>query len=296
MIDAMADEDARRDRERLPDWARIAIGSIALVFLVSAVLITFRPPDRTVALAGCPDQDPDCLVKVDSDTTTLAAALLALAAVAGLIALMGVRPKSVTGPGMGLDFSAAAAGLPSAEPQPAAVDQESGDHREARDVNGGVHERAESLPVRVEVKWGLGAELGSAPIAVASLDVPMTEIDGKLLRDYQSARRTSQQGWFLTHILGPATSPGQEYSVAIKVTPHRSATGDVRAARFFFGKAWGYQVFEGSRGADGRFGITTEAYGPFLALCEVEFTSGERLLLDHYCDFEMGGLVVQASP
>ncbi len=285
----MTDNDA--DRERLPGWARIAIGSIALLFLVSAVFFTFRPPDRTVALTGCPSQDSDCLVKVDSDTTTLAAALLALAAVAGLIALMGVRPKSVTGPGVGLDFSTAAAGLPSAEPQPPADDQESADETEARDGDAGVPERAESSPVRVEVKRGVGRELGIAPVAVASLDVPMNEIDGKLLRDYQSARRTSQHGWFLTHILGPATSPGQKYSVAIKVTPHRSAQEDVRAARFFFGKAWGYRVFDASRGADGRFGITTEAYGPFLALCEAELTSGERLLLDHYCDFEMGGLV-----
>ena len=50
-------------------------------------------------------------------------------------------------------------------------------------------------------------------------------------------------------------------------------------------------MFQGLRGADARFGITTEAYGPFLALCEVEFTTGERILLDHYCDFEMGALV-----
>jgi pYEATS domain-containing protein involved in immunity len=48
---------------------------------------------------------------------------------------------------------------------------------------------------------------------------------------------------------------------------------------------------QASREQTGRFGITTEAYGPFLALCEVEFTSGERALLDHYCDFDMGALV-----
>jgi hypothetical protein len=96
----------------------------------------------------------------------------------------------------------------------------------------------------------------------------------------------------LTHILGPAKSPGQRYSVAIKVTPHEGrATREVRAARFYFGRAWDHQVFDGRRGTDRRFGITTEAYGAFLALCEVEFTTGERILLDHYCDFEMGALV-----
>ena len=145
--------------------------------------------------------------------------------------------------------------------------------------------------MRVDIRTGLGTELGVAPVAVASLDSPMNESQGAFLRDYQGALRTSRKGWFLTHILGPARSPRQKYSVAIKVTPHRDATGEVRAARFFFGRAWGYRVFDGERGADGRFGITTEAYGPFLALCELEFTSGERLLLDHYCDFEMGALV-----
>ncbi len=129
-------------------------------------------------------------------------------------------------------------------------------------------------PLRVELHAGLGRELGVVPV------------------DHQSARRVSQKGWFLTHILGPAKTAGQRYSVAIKVTPHdSSATGEVRAARFYLGRAWGHLVFQGLRGADARFGITTEGYGPFLALCEVEFTTGERILLDHYCDFEMGALV-----
>ena len=110
------------------------------------------------------------------------------------------------------------------------------------------------------------------------------------LRDYQGALRNCRKGWFLTHILGPAKSPGQEYSVAIKVTPHRSATEEVRAARFFFGRAWGY---ESSKASGEQTSVRDHDRGirAFLALCEVEFTSGERVLLDHYCDFEMGALI-----
>ncbi len=65
----------------------------------------------------------------------------------------------------------------------------------------------------------------------------------------------------------------------------------MRSASFFFGKRWGNKVFAGRRGADGRVGIVTEAYGAFLVLCEVEFESGRRILLDHYCDFDMGALL-----
>jgi hypothetical protein len=64
-----------------------------------------------------------------------------------------------------------------------------------------------------------------------------------------------------------------------------------RSASFFFGKYWGDKIFAGQRGADGMIGIVTEAYGPFHALCEVEFQSGRRILLDRYCDFDMGALM-----
>jgi pYEATS domain-containing protein involved in immunity len=111
------------------------------------------------------------------------------------------------------------------------------------------------------------------------------------LQDYQSARKLSQRGHFLTHTLGPATHPDQMYTVAIRVTPRDDATAKVRSASFYLGRSWGSRMFEGSRGQDGRLGITTQAYGPFLVLCDVEFDDGEHILLDHYCDFDMGSLV-----
>lgn len=287
----MTDNTSRRERVPLNSVERAAAGAVAVVLFVISVWIVVNPPDRTEALVGCENVAAGCLVTVDGDMTTFAAALAAFGAAAGLIALLGVRFTSLKAGGVELTYEAKTAGLPVAQPQPPA-----GDRRPIDDQAAGIDERrprsTDASPLEVELHAGLGTELGVVPVAIATLDSPMNQGQARVLRDYQSARRVSQKGWFLTHILGPAKSPGQKYSVAIKVTPHdQSATGEVRAARFYLGRAWGHQVFEGSRGADGRFGITTEAYGAFLALCEVEFTTGERILLDHYCDFEMGALV-----
>jgi hypothetical protein len=286
----MTDANRRHERDPLTLKERTAASCVALVLLVVAVWMTLDPPDRTVALGGCRSEADGCLVQVDGDVTTIVAALFALAAAAGLIALLGVRFTSVKAGGVELSkYEEKTAGLPTvAEQQRPAAE---GEGEETTDGDGGAPEPAAESPLRVNVETGLGTELGVVPVAVASLACPMNESQGRFLRDYQGALRNRHGGWFLTHILGPAKSPGQKYSVAVKVTPHRKATDEVRAARFFFGRAWGYRVFEGSRGTDGRFGCTTEAYGPFLALCEVEFTTGKRVLLEHYCDFEMGALV-----
>jgi hypothetical protein len=311
----MTDANVRREREALTGKERTAASVAAVVLFGIALWMILDPPGRTVALGGCKSAADGCLVTVDSDMTTIAAAVFALAAVAGLIAILGVRFTSVKAAGVELSqYEKKTAGLPTVEEQqreagdgegkkdtpglPTVAEQQSrGDGESEKDtqgrrVTGDEVEHTADSPVRLEVRTGLGTELGVVPVPVASLDSPMNESQARFLRDYQIALRKSQNGWFLTHILGPAKSPRQKYSVAVKVTPHpRDAEGDVIAARFFFGRAWGYRVFEGLRGADGRFGCTTEAYGPFLALCEVEFATGELVLLDHYCDFEMGALV-----
>jgi len=87
----------------------------------------------------------------------------------------------------------------------------------------------------------------------------------------------SQRSYFRTHILGPATRP-EKYAVAIRVTPHEDTTHQVTSATFYLGRSWGNKTFTGRRGPDGRFGIATEAFGSFLALCEVEFDDGSRIL------------------
>ena len=280
----MTDVEKRRESERLTPGERTAAVIAAVVLLAIALWMILDPPDRTVAVGGCRSATDDCLVTVDGDLTTIAAALFALAAVAGLIGLLGVRFTSVKAGGVELskEFAEETAGLPTAVAQ---------EPRRGHEEGGSATQGAES-PVRVEIRRGIGKEAGSdVPVAIAFLESPMSKSQATFLSDYRSALLKGRKGWFLTHILGPAKSPRQKYSVAIKVTPHGSATEEVKAARFFFGPAWGHRVFEGKRGADDRFGITTEAYGPFLALCEVEFTNGERVLLDHYCDFEMGALI-----
>ena len=289
-----------------------------MVLLAIAVWMTLDPPDRTEALTGCPSAADGCLVSVDGDTTTIAAALVALAAGAALIALLGLRFTSLKAAGVELSFEAETEGLApiaaakppalaAAEPPPSGPSYGLGTSERTIAPAGGPgrggspsRDRGavfETSPVDVDVRTGLGTELGVVPVAVASLSSPMNPGQASFLRDYQGARRVSQNGWFATHILGPAKSPGQTFSVAIKVTPHSDkATGEVVAARFYLGRAWGHQVFDGTSGPDGRFGITTEAYGAFLALCEVEFAGGQRILLDHYCDFDMGSIVRSSAP
>ena len=50
--------------------------------------------------------------------------------------------------------------------------------------------------MRVEIRQEPGTELGIVPVAVASLDSPMSESQGSFLRDYQTALRNGRKGWF----------------------------------------------------------------------------------------------------
>lgn len=309
----MAPTRRRQARERLNLAERIGALITALALLGVAVWITINPPDHTVALSGCAAADEGCIVAVDSNPATIAAALIALAGLGLVLAMLGIRFTSLKAAGIELGaYKAETAGLPEVPPQPIAGDEDvlldsegphsesvvtgSGSPTDQRDTASGAASSQPTAtgadsPLQVEIRSGLGSELGVVPVAIANLDSMMTAEQAPFLRDYQGAVRVSQGGWFVTHLLGPPTRPGQQYSVAIKVTPHQNAIGEVTAARFYLGRAWGHGVVQAMRGADGHFGIMTEAYGPFLALCEVEFASGERILLHHYCDFEMGPLV-----
>lgn len=265
---------------------RLLAGVIGLALIVIGVLMVVNPPGKEVALGGCQSAAAGCVVSVDSDLSTFGTALAALGAAAGLIALLGVRFTTVKAGGVELSsYEKATEGLPKAEPQPSPEGDSPATVHPADEVD------MTEPPVKISVETGLGTELGVVPVAITHLDRRMDSTEPRFLRDYQGARRNSQRSYFLTHALGPATSPGQKYSVAIRLTPHHEPKDRATSAQFYFGRAWGSKVFEGSRGIDGRFGITTEAYGPFLVLCEVEFEDGDRIVLDHYCDFEMGVLL-----
>lgn len=272
------------DPARLTPIERLIASVTGVALLGLALTIVVAPPERRVALGQCPNAAAGCVVTVDNDLTTFAVALTAIGAAAILVALLGVRFNRLTAAGAELAYEKETAGLPQAAP---AADGEVDSSAAAAAVQG----PKEDGPVKVDLREGLGKPLGTVPVAVTHLTTPMREIAPSILRDYQSARKESQHSHFLTHILGPAKHPGQKYSVAIRVSPHRDAKARVTSASFYLGRSWGGTIFEGRRGADGRFGIATEAYGPFLALCEVEFDDGSRILLDHYCDFDMGSLL-----
>jgi hypothetical protein len=262
---------------------RITAAAAGVALLVVALGLVVIPPDRQVALQQCPNSAAGCIVNVDSDLTTFAAILSAIAAAAILIAILGIRFNTVKAGGAELGYNKGTEGLPRITPASEGV-------RDRQDRWVSPEKSTTRRPIEIEVREGLGTTTGLAPVAIARLTDPMPAVDPLLLRDYRSARKASQRSYFLTHLLGPTESRGQAYSVALRVTPIDGATEKVQSARFFFGKYWGDKVFEGRRGADGRYGIVTEAYGPFLALCEVELEDGNRILLDHYCDFEMGAL------
>src|SRR5208337_1388362 len=102
---------------------------------------------------------------------------------------------------------------------------------------------------------------------------------------------------FLAHTIRPSQKRGQLYDIAIYLIPHRSNDpkhrrtdlSDIVEAEFFLGAYFDNKVFR-VKNRGGVIGITTSAYGPFLCTCRVSFVDGERLMLNHYIDFEMGYL------
>lgn len=286
---AVAEDPGKHQPSPLNWPERLVAGVAGLALIGVALYVVIEPPDRSVALAQCPNAAAGCVVSVDNDVTAFAAVLAGIGAALALIGLLGVRFNRVKVGTTEFSFEQQTVGLAHAAPPDtsAAPDPSEAERRAdtLRDHDSG------AVPLRVEVREGLGERLGTAPIALTVLSGALSDVPPEFLRDYQSARKVSQHGYFMTHILGPATQPGQKFSVAIRITPHREPSTGVRSAAFYLGRAWGNRVFQGQQGPDGRFGIVTEAYGPFLALCAVEFTDGSRILLDHYCDFDMGSLL-----
>jgi len=279
----MPDLPAGREAARLNVTERLIAGLAGAGLLGVALVLVVTPPQRTVALSQCADAAAGCIVSVDSDLTTLAAVLAAGAAAVIVLAVLGIRFNQVKVGGTEFRYEQETAGLARAAPGAGG--------RSGPDAPAAAVRDPADVPVRIEVRQGLGKPLHAVPVAVTELISPMRDTDPSFLHDYISARRVSQNSYFLTHILGPATQPGQKYSVAIRVTPHEDPSHQVASATFYLGRSWGNKAFMGMRGPDGRFGIATEAFGPFLALCEVEFEDGSRILLDHYCDFDMGSLL-----
>jgi len=99
------------------------------------------------------------------------------------------------------------------------------------------------------------------------------------------------RGIFLGHVLEPSKQPGQKYDIFIFLVRDKSTDfSDVAYAEFFFGRYWDNHVFRETE-KQGKIGVATSAYGPFLCICRVTFKDGgQQAHLYRYIDFEMARL------
>jgi hypothetical protein len=127
-------------------------------------------------------------------------------------------------------------------------------------------------------------------IGVSSIREPTIETS-----DAWNVRRngvkTANRNVFLTHIIKPSTEPGQLFDVFLYLLRQDTEVfSDIAFAEFFFGKYWENKVFPAAE-ENGFIGISTSAYGPFLAICRVTFQDGGEVYLERYIDFEMRHVV-----
>lgn len=92
----------------------------------------------------------------------------------------------------------------------------------------------------------------------------------------------------LVHRLFRSATPDQVYDVLIYLTPHgEGSLASVVRAEYYFGRYWGYKVFDATDRSRG-YPVLTSAYGTFLCACRVTFNDGAQAVLYRYIDFEMG--------
>ena len=238
--------------------------------------IVVAPPDHATVIPGCtPSSTVTCVASVDGDLTAFATAVVASGVVALLAALLGIRFSKVTAGGVSVEsdaFKELAAGLPVAVPG-----------------QGPTPESPEATPSD-------SAELREA-IAQGDAAVntpPFESLTPTQLNDLRTAVYARHDGVFLAHVLSETTAPGQEYRVALFLVRHRRSTSNdpIVGATFFLGESWRSRSFPAHEGRDHRWGIVVEAFGAgFLALCEVRFASGRRIVIDHYVDSSQLDLV-----
>jgi hypothetical protein len=238
-------------------------GGAGVVLLLAAVWLVVWSPDRTVVIEGCtPSTDVQCTATVDGDFGTFAAVLVAAAAIAILVALLGLRFTRIKAGG--IELEQIAKGLTETSPDdPAAID-------EVPDIP----------PDRSHVR--------------AEAEKPMAEQTPDELNAERSEIYRRNHGYFLSHVLGRTPRLGQQYRTAIFLVGHRTPVNrdTVEKATFFLGAKWGSRPVEASWSDRGDLGIVTEAYGPFLVVCEVTLKkTGERFRIDHYVDVSHGVLL-----
>ncbi len=153
----------------------------------------------------------------------------------------------------------------------------------------------EAIQKRIET----GSSLKAGPVEIGEdlRDLDYASPQAKLpasqqpeMSDWDDERKgiyKSNSGIFLTHILTPSKRPGQKYDIFIYLIRHKTTDfSDVQKTEFFLGHMWGSKVFT-EEPKNGKIGVSTSAYGPFLCTCRVHLKKGEVINLHRYIDFEM---------
>jgi len=103
-------------------------------------------------------------------------------------------------------------------------------------------------------------------------------------------------GYMLAHVYRPSKVAGQSFDVFVFLVRHekdseeppRKHFKEIEKVEFFFGDSWGNQVFTVTN-TGGLIGVRTDAWGTFLATCQITFRASKTkpVVLYRYIDFHM---------
>jgi hypothetical protein len=104
-------------------------------------------------------------------------------------------------------------------------------------------------------------------------------------------------GLCLVHVYTPSKQKGQVYDAFVYLVRHqkdstfpvRIGLTEVKQVEFYFGAAWGHQVFTVPNTGSSILGVRAHAFGTFLATCRVTFSDEMKtpVILHRYIDCEM---------
>lgn len=153
----------------------------------------------------------------------------------------------------------------------------------------------DNLTANVVADLGRHVAMRNADRVGPGLDLPDIGIDSlrgsatETPDDWNAQRNKiykDTRGVFIAHVIEPSAKPNQDFDVFIYLVRHgESDLSDIKFVEFFFGRYWDNRVFPAVLN-NGFIGVTTSAYGTFLAVCKVTFVDGTEVLIDRYIDFE----------
>jgi hypothetical protein len=129
---------------------------------------------------------------------------------------------------------------------------------------------------------------------------PASEAPARAPEGWQNQRQDEYartDGLFLVHVYKPSEQPDQIFDVFIylvrhtkdSIQPIRTGFPDVKQVEFYFGAAWGHQVFTVGNTGDNILGVRARADGTFLATCRVTFNDEKKapIVIHRYVDCEL---------